>query len=103
MTTPYIPRKTQEEALVDLMESIALEETAIANLLNAETEKVKEINLEKENLRDVIDFQNTVHKIAKILIKYQILLQFKLEIVEKMISRPCPPKKEDCLGSEKNV
>ena len=101
MTTPYIPRKTQEEALVDLMESIALEEAAIANLLNAETEKVKAINLEKENLRDVIKFQKTVHKIAKTFIKYQILLQFKLEIVKKMISRPRLPKKEDCLVVKK--
>lgn len=90
MTKPHLP-KTLEEALVDLLESIALEETAIANMLNAETEKIKAINLEKETLQDVIKFQDTVHKLAKTLIKYQILLQFKLEIVENTIPRPLPP------------
>jgi hypothetical protein len=101
MTIPHLPPKTLEEALVDLLESIALEETAIANLLNAETEKIKAINLEKENLQDVIKFQDNVHKLAKTLLKYQILLQFKLEIVENIIPRPLPPQKEDCVVVEK--
>ena len=80
---PTIPDREQEEALTDLLESIALEETAIAHLINAEAEKVqsmaKMMDKGKICFEDVIKFQKNMAKMMRNPIKKQILLQFKLE------------------------
>lgn len=41
MGIPEIPERTAAQVRLDLLESIALEETALAHLINAEAEKVQ--------------------------------------------------------------
>ncbi|HWI61161.1 MAG TPA: hypothetical protein VNT75_04975 [Symbiobacteriaceae bacterium] len=41
MGMPVIPDRTAAQVRLDLLESIALEETALAHLINAEAEKVQ--------------------------------------------------------------
>lgn len=85
MSEPVIPQRTQEEALVDLLESIALEETALAHIINAEGEKIQAIakKLEEGTIEpaEAIEFQKVINKILRTPIKQQMLLQFKLEDV----------------------
>lgn len=85
MSAPEIPERTQEEALTDLLESIALEETALAHILNAEGEKIQVIaqmiadgEIDSE---DAIEQQETIMRMLRMPIKQQMLLQFKLEDV----------------------
>ncbi|WP_408955248.1 hypothetical protein [Natroniella sp. ANB-PHB2] len=83
MSAPVIPDREQEEALTDLLESIALEETALAHFINAEAEKVQEIakKMECMDTDEAIKLQKSVEKAMRLPIKKQILLQFKLEDV----------------------
>lgn len=80
---PIIPCKTQPEAFTDILESIALEETGLAHILNAEGEKiqaiVKLLEAREVTPREVIEFQKSVGKIIERTIKMQMLLEFKLE------------------------
>ncbi len=41
MTVPVVPEREQPEALTDILESIALEETALAHLINSEAQKIE--------------------------------------------------------------
>ena len=83
MGEPDVPERTQEEALTDLLTSIALEETALAHIINAEGEKIQAIAqlLEDGEIEpdEAIELQKEVGKMMRNPIKKQILLQFKLE------------------------
>jgi hypothetical protein len=83
MGMPIIPYKNREQALTDILESIALEEMGIAHLLNSEGEKVEVVaELMKERRIspfEAIKVQKTVSKVIQSAIKMQMLLQFKLE------------------------
>ena len=85
MSEPEIPERTQEEALTDLLVSIALEETALAHIINAEGEKIQAIAqmMEDEDIspEDAIEMQQEVSRMMRMPIKKQMLLQFKLEDV----------------------
>lgn len=85
MSEPIIPERTQEEALTDLLESIALEETALAHILNAEGEKIQAIaeffSLGEITADELLELQDSVRKTLRLPIKKEILLQFKLEDV----------------------
>ena len=85
MGEPDVPERTQEEALTDLLTSIALEETALAHIINAEGEKIQAIAqlLEDGEIEpdEAIELQKEVGKMMRNPIKKQILLQFKLEDV----------------------
>ena len=91
---PIIPCKTQPEAFTDILESIALEETGLAHILNAEGEKiqaiVKLLEAREVTPREVIEFQKSVGKIIERTIKMQMLLEFKLETtVDAKIELEC--------------
>ncbi|WP_459841599.1 hypothetical protein [Halanaerocella petrolearia] len=82
---PEVPEREQEESLTDLLESIALEETALAHFMNAEAEKIQAVAtmMEEEDIdmEDVLEFQDSISKSMRTPIKKEILLQFKLEDV----------------------
>lgn len=79
MGLPVIPDRTQEQAITDLLESIALEETALAALVHAEAEKIQDLAENQVNADDTIAIQETVRRILAGVIKKEMLLQFKLE------------------------
>ncbi|MFA5407412.1 MAG: hypothetical protein WC343_01415 [Bacilli bacterium] len=83
MGMPIIPMKTQPDAFTDLLESIALEEVGIANILNAEGEKLQAAAVLMERCIlsscEVIELQKSVAKVIQTTIKMQMLLEFKLE------------------------
>lgn len=80
-----IPCINHMQALNNLLESIALEEAALANFINAEAEKIQKIAKRMECANDsvsteeAIRFQKSVTASMQIAIKMQMLLQFKLE------------------------
>lgn len=85
MSMPVIPTVTQPQALTNLLESIALEETALAHFMNAEAEKVQIIAALLGNgtitPAEATTFQNAVNRLMQTAIKMQMLLEFKLENV----------------------
>ena len=83
---PALPRVTLSQAVIDLMESIALQESALSHILCAESQKMKtalamnEIDLCK--LLEVNDSAtNMVHAVANL----ELVLKEKLEFISTII------------------
>ncbi|PKM89043.1 MAG: hypothetical protein CVU87_06280 [Firmicutes bacterium HGW-Firmicutes-12] len=80
---PEVPDIDICESLGLVIESVALEELALAHLINAEAEKVQKI-ADPENCAtpfEMIKINDSVSKSLVNIIKLQMLLQFKLENV----------------------
>jgi len=98
MGLPTIPCVTQEQSLTNLLESIALEETALAAFVNAEAEKIQAVAAQicgcQISHDEVLCFQKSVATVLKTAIKMQMLLQFKLEnVLEAKLKLECA---DDC-------
>lgn len=85
---PEIPYRNVEEVKNDLLESIALEETALANLMNAEARKICEAVKKFERcefeLEELIALNDSAKDLMKNVIKKEMLLEFKLEEVKEL-------------------
>ena len=87
ITMPHNPI-TREQAINDLLESIALEEVALAHILNAEGEKIQYSFAHCATIKDLINIDNAVMGVITSVIKSQMLLQFKLEEVSRILADP---------------
>lgn len=74
-----------------LLSSIAMEEMSLANLMNAEHDKIRHVLDRCQHggctLRDVTEVNKSAEDMIKTIIKLQMLLQFKLENVRELM--PC--------------
>lgn len=74
------------EAIKFLLQSIALEEAALANLINAEGKKLQTAGRDMP-LDDLLKCQKSVANVLRASVKFQILLQFKLEDILEFKNR----------------
>ena len=97
---PALPRVTLSQAVIDLMESIALQESALSHILCAESQKMKtalamnEIDLCKLLKLDGLDLckllevndsaTNMVHAVANL----ELVLKEKLEFISNNLYYP---------------
>ena len=80
---PCLPKVTLEQAVVDLVESIALQENALSHILCAESRKMDGLDLCK--LLEVNDSAtNMVHAVANL----ELVLKDKLEFVSNNLYYP---------------
>lgn len=96
MSFPNIPdiepniNLTLDDSINLLLTSIALEEISLSKLIDAETGKILLIIDESKHkesaLQDTLEINKSVDDTLKNIIKLQMLLQFKLERVEGLIS-----------------
>ena len=88
MSAPKIERPKnsvdRDQAIADIIESIALEETGLAHIINAEGEKIQRALQIAGNAEDLISVNESVKDTLVNIIKMQMLLQFKLEEVTKI-------------------
>lgn len=114
MSMPQIPeskhRPTFEETIIDLLESIALEEISLSHILNAEAEKIQAFIGEKANFpmcsnyQDIITFNRSVNQIMDTVVMKEWLLLKKLENVMRINYR-CHefPMKNDVITEKELV
>lgn len=71
MSMPELPEgKDFKDALVDLLESIALEEVSLAHFVNAEAEKIQKVAKSKKiTPEEMIKFQKNISKTMRSTIK----------------------------------
>lgn len=102
---PELPDIDICESLGLVVESIALEELALAHLINAEAEKIQKVASPEHCASpfEMVKINESVSKALVNVIKLQMLLQFKLEnVLDKLPDvcddDPCPPhhKKKKC-------
>lgn len=106
MSMPVIPeephRPTKGEVIIDLLKSIAMEETALAHLIHAEAEKVRAFVGKKRDFplcpkpREVIEFNAQVFKLMDTIVMKEWLLLRKLRDVADMVPWACAPKPPRC-------
>jgi len=111
---PQIPkaphRPDKKEVIIDLLESIALEEIALSHVLNAEAEKIQAFVGKcldfptKPNNYEIIKFNKSVRNLIETVVMKEWLLLKKLEDVLEFLppihdAKPCCPT---CKGQEKH-
>ncbi|WDC83724.1 hypothetical protein PL321_14355 [Caloramator sp. mosi_1] len=74
----------------DLIESIALQEAGLAHIINAEGEKIQKV-LELNNVKteDIIEVNKSVSKVLSRVIELEVVLESKLEDINKLICGEC--------------
>lgn len=71
---------TREQAITDIIESIALQETALAHILNAEGEKMQTIICMKDiSVKELFELNCSVRKLLEAVTCLETILQEKLE------------------------
>ncbi len=76
-----------EQAYVDVIESIALEEAGLSHIINAEGEKIQKSLEFAQTTEDLLKINNSVKRTLATVNHSQMLLQFKLEEVQRQIKK----------------
>lgn len=68
-----------EQALTDIVESISREETALANIINSESEVIQKTTNVFDHVENFVSLNRSANDIIKNVLRLQVLLQLKLE------------------------
>lgn len=84
-------------AAASLLQSVALEETAISHILNAEGEKLqKAIAMKDCSHRDLLEINKSVEEMVDKLTTLEFVLKAKLELVKPLLDDCKKPPKPSC-------
>ncbi len=84
MSMPVIrpSRTTRKQAITDLIASIALEEAALAHILNAEGEKLQAvIGMKHATKEDLLKVNKSVECMVKAITSLEMILKSKLDVI----------------------
>lgn len=100
MSMPVIERADIDTcgAVASLLQSIALEETAISHILNAEGEKIqKALCLHNCDCKDILDVNKSVQEAIEKITCLEVVLKEKLTLIVPLLD-DCHKKhpKKDC-------
>ncbi|MEG2232509.1 MAG: hypothetical protein RRY16_00820 [Bacilli bacterium] len=83
---------TKCEAVTDIIESVALEQTGLSHILNAEGEKIQAaIALSKTN-EELLSVNKSVQSMVNSITRLETILQGKLELFSDCLCVECPVK-----------
>ncbi|MEG0314955.1 MAG: hypothetical protein RR929_04950 [Erysipelotrichaceae bacterium] len=80
---------TKCEAITDIIASVALEQTALSHILNAEGEKIQAVLLLAKTPEDLLAVNNSVQAMVSTITKLEMVLQSKLELFKDCLCVPC--------------
>ena len=92
---PALPRVTFDQAVIDLMESIALQENALSHILCAESRKMqKAMDLDGLDLCKLLEVNDSATNMVHAVANLELVLKDKLEFVSNNLYVPgdsgCP-------------
>ena len=92
---PEMPKVTLDQAVIDLMESIALQETALSHILCAESQKMKKaMELDGLDLCKLLEVNDSATNMVHAVANLELVLKDKLEFVSNNLYVPgenaCP-------------
>lgn len=71
---------TREQAISDIIESVALEETGLSHILNAEGEKIQKVIAIATNPAELIAVNKSVESMVNAVSRLELILQSKIEL-----------------------
>lgn len=72
---------TRCQAITDIIESVALEQTALSHILNAEGEKLQRaIHLDSVDASQLLQFNQSVEQMIRTVAQLEMILQSKLQL-----------------------
>ena len=86
---PALPRVTFDQAVIDLMESIALQESALSHILCAETQKMKAaLSMEELDLCKLLEVNDSATNMVHAVANLELVLKEKLEFIANNLYYP---------------
>jgi hypothetical protein len=92
MSMPIIkPSKINRcEAITDIIESVALEQTGLSHILNAEGEKIQAALILSKDKDDLLKINKSVQSMINSITRLETILQGKLELFNDCLCECCP-------------
>ena len=86
---PALPRVTFDQAVIDLMESIALQESALSHILCAESQKMKAaLSMEELDLCKLLEVNDSATNMVHAVANLELVLKEKLEFIANNLYYP---------------
>ncbi len=80
------------QAITDIIESVALEQTALSHILNAEGEKLQAvIKIDDITPEELLDTNKSVQGMVEAITRLEMLLQSKLSLFGDALQVECEP------------
>ncbi|MEG1597439.1 MAG: hypothetical protein RR359_04105 [Bacilli bacterium] len=80
---------TKCQAISDVIESVALEQTGLSHILNAEGEKIQAI-IATGTVDQMLAVNKSVQSMVNSISRLEIILQCKLELFSDCLCKDCP-------------
>ena len=86
---PALPRVTLDQVVIDLLESIALQESALSHILCAESQKMKTaMALEEVDLCKLLEINDSATNMVHAVANLELALKDKLEFISNNLYYP---------------
>ena len=86
---PCLPKVTLEQAVIDLVESIALQESALSHILCAESQKMKTaMGMEELDLCKLLEVNDSATNMVHAVANLELVLKEKLEFIANNLYYP---------------
>lgn len=86
---PALPRVSLDQAVIDLMESIALQESALSHILCAESQKMKAaLSMEELDLCKLLEVNDSATNMVHAVANLELVLKEKLEFIANNLYYP---------------
>lgn len=86
---PGIPTVSMDRAVIDLLESIAMQETALSHILCAESQKMNAaMNMEDLDLCKLLEVNDSATNMVHAVANMELLLKDKLEFISNNLYYP---------------
>lgn len=79
------------QAITDIITSVALEQTALSHIINAEGEKIQKIVASAQSAQEMLAVNNSVKDMLSSITRLEMVLQGKLELFQDCLCDECPP------------
>ncbi len=88
MSMPVIVASTttREQSVTDIIESVALEQTALSHILNAEGEKIQKVVADATTTEELLEVNKSVQDMVNTITRLELVLQSKLELFSDVIT-----------------
>ena len=82
LSCPALPRVSLDQAVIDLLESIALQESALSHILCAESQKMKTaMGMEELDLCKLLEVNDSATNMVHAVANLEMMLKDKLEFI----------------------